>query len=318
MKKICVLGLMSIFILFTLNSSAEFFPYNSIVDPPSDNVGPIDLLGASAEIYEEWRNPPTLLKLAIGTTPHVPGVIIFEADVDNSTGTGGSISTIGAPVPPCPCKTEPGFDIVVSIFTRRQGDSSGSAIAASCSDNQGTCGRRREAGEWYAITSLGGQPIRAIGILRGYLDPFPNSPESGETEGCYTLPWSYIIAYGNIHQRETSPGDPKNFNFEKARANEYADGKWQVSIWYDADAPSTDEDDVASGTFPDQTFDLNDFAPNTGKADMYGSGGAEDLTYCEGNFDHDLDVDGTDAATFKTSYGRMPFWMVCPSCCEHY
>jgi hypothetical protein len=316
MRKKYFLGLMSVFILFTLNSSADCFLYNSIDDPPGDNSGPIDLLAAGVEVYD--RGDINLLKLSIETTPRLPGVVIFECDVDDSTGTGGTMSTIGTPVSPCPCKTEPGFDIVVSIFTRQQGDSSVSAIAASCTDTQGTCGRRREAGEWYAITSLGGQPVRAIGILRSYLDPVPKAPESGETKDCYTLPWSYIIAYAQEHQNETTPGNPRNFNYTKARANDYADGKWQLSIWYDDDAPSTDEDDVASGIFPNQTFDINDYVPDTGKADTIVSAGTTDLSYCEGNFDGDLDVDGSDAATFKTSFGRSPFFMVCPSCCEHY
>ena len=313
MKKKYALGLISIFTLLVVHSSA--FP---IVDPPDDNSGPIDLLTANAEVYDQGKL--NLLKIHLGATPHLPAVIIFECDVDNSTGTGGSMSTIGTPVPPCPCKIEPGFDIVVSIFTRRQGDSSSSAIAASCTDNQGECGRRRESGEWYAITSLGGQPIRAIGILRSYLDPVPKAPESGETEDCYTLPWNHIIAYANIHQRETSPGDPKNFNFEKAKTQyyDYRDGKWQMSIWYDADAPSTDEDDIASGVFPNQTFDINDYAPDTGKADMLISDGATDLTYCEGNFDQDLDVDGSDAATFKAQFGFSPFKNPCQSCGRRY
>jgi hypothetical protein len=300
-------GLMSILFLLVVHSSAY-----AIVDPTGDHTGPVDLIQAEAEVYD--RGDINLLKIWIENTPHVPAVVVFECDVDNSIGTGGSMSTIGAPVPPCPCKTEPGFDLAVSIFTRRQGDSSGSAIASSCTDNQGTCGRRREAGEWYAITSLGGQPVRAIGILRGYLDPPPKGPESGETEDCYTLPWSHIVAYANQHQNETTPGDPKNFNDSKARANDYGDGKWQVSVWYDADASTTDEDDVASGVFPGQTFDINDFAPDTGKANMIVSGGPTDLTYCEGNFDGDLDVDGSDTATFKTSYGRSVHKCVCPSC----
>jgi hypothetical protein len=203
----------------------------------------------------------------------------------------------------------------VSIYTRQQGDGSGSAIAASCTDNQGPCARRREGGEWYAITSLGGQPIRAIGILRGYLDPTPRAPESGETEDCYTIPWSHIVNYANSHQHETSPGDPKNFNVNKARANGYTDGKWQVSIWYDPTAQTGgDEDDVASGVFPTQTFDINDYAPDVGKADLLVSGGATDLTYCEGNFDGDQDVDGGDAAKFKANFGRSPFKNPCPAC----
>jgi hypothetical protein len=312
MKKIYVLGLMSLLFLSGQHSPCSAF----VSDPNGDNIGPIDLIFAGAEVYD--RGDINLLKISIESIPHLPGAVIFECDVDNSTGTGGSMSSIGVPVPPCPCKTEPGFDIVVSIFTRHQGDGSVSAIAASCADDQGACGRRRESGEWYAVTSIGGQPIRAIGILRGLLDPAPKTPASGDTEDCFTLPWSYIIAYANVHQQETSPEDTKNFNYTKVLANDYADGKWQVSIWYDADAHSTDEDDIATGIFPSQIFDLNDYAPDAGKADMGYSYGPTDLTYCEGNFDHDLDVDGSDAATFKTSFPRNPFFMVCPSCCEHY
>ena len=33
---------------------------------------------------------------------------------------------------------------------------------------------------------------------------------------------------------------------------------------------------------------------------------------CEGNFDYDKDVDGTDAATFKSDFGRSPFQNPCP------
>ena len=285
----------------------------SAITDPGANYGPVDLTEAVAEVYD--RGDTDLLKLTIKATPHLPAVVIFESDVDNSTGTGGTMSTIGAPVSPCPCKTEPGFDIAVSIYTRQQGDSSGSAIAASCTDNQGACGRRREAGEWYAITALGGQPIRAIGILRGYLDPIPRSPGSPEGEDCYTLPWSHIVAYANQFQNETSPGDPKNFNDAKARANNFADGKWQVSVFYDDTNYATDEDDVASAG---PVFDINDFAPDTGKADMVVSTGAEDLTYCEGNFDGDKDVDGGDAAKFKANFGRSPFKDPCPPCGPNY
>ena len=35
---------------------------------------------------------------------------------------------------------------------------------------------------------------------------------------------------------------------------------------------------------------------------------------CEGNFDCDQDVDGTDAAVFKSDFGRSPFLNPCPAC----
>ena len=296
-----------------------FSGISSAITDPGANYGPVDLIEAEAEVYD--RGDVTLLKLSIEATPNLPGVITFEADVDNSGDTGLTIAVTGIPFSPCPCKSEPGFDITVHIVTRRQGDSSESAIGAYCADTQGPCGRRRESGEWYASTRRGQPSTRTIGILRGYLDPTPHSPASGETEDCYTLPWSHIVAYANRHQQETTPGDPRNFNYTKAMANNYGDGKWQVSIWHDADAPSTDEDDVTSDAYPTLTLDINDFAPDVGKADMIDGGGAynpEALTYCEGDFDGDLDVDGSDAATIKSSFGRVGPFMACPSCWEHY
>ncbi len=35
---------------------------------------------------------------------------------------------------------------------------------------------------------------------------------------------------------------------------------------------------------------------------------------CEGNFDCDQDVDGTDAAVFKEDFGRSAFKNPCPDC----
>jgi hypothetical protein len=35
---------------------------------------------------------------------------------------------------------------------------------------------------------------------------------------------------------------------------------------------------------------------------------------CQGNFDGDQDVDGTDAATFKADFGRSPFFDPCSGC----
>ena len=38
---------------------------------------------------------------------------------------------------------------------------------------------------------------------------------------------------------------------------------------------------------------------------------------CEGNFDCDQDVDGTDAAVFKEDFGRSQFSNPCPTCQEN-
>ena len=314
MKKFFVL-MIGVVLVLGFSGVASSVEVNDAGDSP---IGPIDLLTADAEIYD--RGDVDLLKISISATPNLPGAITFEVDVDNSTGTGGALSQIGTPVPPCPCKVEPGFDIVAAIYTRTQGDSSGSAIGAFCQIGpelpalEGTpCARRRESGEWYAVTSAGGQPVTAIGLLRGLLDPLPFSPSSSKTADAYVLPWSYIIAYANQFQIENSPGDPLNFDAPTAQANPQ-DGKWQISLYYDADAQTTDNDDVATGL----TFDINDWAPNSGKGDMTLSDGATALTFCEGNFDGDTDVDGGDAAKFKANFGRSGFKNPCPPCGNYY
>ena len=218
MKNIFIGILSSMFILTTSIMAL------AISDPSGDNAGygPVDLIGATAEVYE--RGDQDLLKLTINSTPHVPGAIVFECDLDDSTGTGGSISQLGSPVAPCPCKTEPGFDVAVSISIRR----GQSPFCGGCTDPQGgTCERGRESGEWYALVSAGGEPARYLGVIRGLLDPPPKLPGSGDTEDCYTLPWDQIISYAHIELN----GHPKQFNYTKAM--DPANNKWQVSIWYD-------------------------------------------------------------------------------------
>src|SRR5512139_4209024 len=39
---------------------------------------------------------------------------------------------------------------------------------------------------------------------------------------------------------------------------------------------------------------------------------AQEIDYCEGNFDNDLDQDGTDAFVFKTDFGRSSLLNPCP------
>jgi hypothetical protein len=46
----------------------------------------------------------------------------------------------------------------------------------------------------------------------------------------------------------------------------------------------------------------------------YNSNGIGDVCECEGDFDCDGDVDGTDAAFFKTDFGRSVFSIPCPKC----
>ena len=55
--------------------------------------------------------------------------------------------------------------------------------------------------------------------------------------------------------------------------------------------------------------------PNPGQEDTLppGGNGCGDTCECEGNFDGDLDCDGTDASDFKTDFGRSMFNSPCES-----
>ena len=105
----------------------------AISDPTGDNVGygPLDLTEATAVVYD--RGDQDLLKLSITLTCKLPGVIVFECDVDDSAGTGGRIGQLGSPVPPCPCKSVAGFDVAVSILIRR----GQSPFCGGCGNPQG-------------------------------------------------------------------------------------------------------------------------------------------------------------------------------------
>ena len=274
-----------------------------ITDPSGDAIGPIDLTAARAEFYERPgpNGDATLLKLSIASTPTIPGAVIFQADVDGSADTGGGIGLLGAPVPPCAgggCKEVAGMDIALTVYNRQQADTSGSAFCASCSDDTGSCGRAREAGEWYALTSLSGQPQRALGVLRGFTDPASTGVD-GKTEMTYTFPYNLIIAYasGNI-----TPGDPDKFNFAKAQ-DPVTNCKWDISIFHDA--AFTDGDDITS-LDGGLHFDVSDWAPN-GDQTKADAEAADLITYCEGNLDGDQDVDGTDASKFKENFGRNQY-----------
>jgi hypothetical protein len=64
----------------------------------------------------------------------------------------------------------------------------------------------------------------------------------------------------------------------------------------------------------------SDNCPHTPNADNQfdtyppdGGNGCGNACECEGNFDNDEDQDGSDAATFKTDFGRNPFSNPCSS-----
>jgi hypothetical protein len=140
----------------------------------------------------------------------------------------------------------------------------------------------------------------AIGVLRGLIDPLPKGPAAPANKTFFWFPWSQIKAYAYV----SLAGNPRRFNWAKASYPEH--GSWQISIWYDALYP-IDEDDIAD--LGGVVWNINDWAPNVGQAPF-----VIDPNVCEGNFNspEDEDVDGADAAKFKTDFGRNPFFNPCP------
>jgi hypothetical protein len=302
MKGQYVLTMICLFFLFNINPSEVAAIYD-----PGANVGPVDLLEAEAEIYERGDGQK-LLKVTVNAYPHLPGIMIFECDVDN---TGGTMGIPYIPVPPCPCKQEGGIDISIITIIRQQGDNSETAFCKGCQDNQqASCSKGRLSGEWYAVvgvSALAAHPRGiedSLGIMRGLLDPPPKLPTSGETEDCYTFPWGQILEYAQAV-------NPDQFDWDKSQ--NIANNKWQLSVWYDA--TFDDGDDFIDA--PSGPLNISDWAPD-GNGIMADMDYAEDYTYCEGNFDGDLDLDGTDAARFKSDFGRSIFFMMCPRCGPNY
>jgi hypothetical protein len=144
------------------------------------------------------------------------------------------------------------------------------------------------------------------GVLRGYTNPVPNI---GSTKTCYTFPWSSILVYAR--EAITNPAE----KFDYVNAINPATTKWQLSIWTDEDAPTTDNDDFADGT---ALFNISDWAPNGDGVLVSRIDEGTNLTYCEGNFDYDMDIDGADASKFKSDFGRSPLYSICPSCGPNY
>ena len=290
MKKyiVCLMGLVMA-LGFVGMSSAGI-----VTDPAGDAVGPTDITAIRAE---QLARPDGLImmKVSYTATPNIGGIMIFEADVDSSTGTGGSLSMTGIPVTPCPCKTTAGMDLGIIVLNRPQGATSNSAL----------CGKRREGGEWYAIASAGGSDT--VGILRGYTDPV--LPET-ITNRSFSFPFSHILAYVNYNI--TNPAERPDY----ASSINPATTRWQVSVWTDANY-ATDLDDFGNGS---TLFNISDWAPNGDGVLVTGvdDGSVDRLIFCEGNMDGDPDVDGNDASKFKTDFGRSKLSFPCPTSNYYY
>jgi len=94
---------------------------------------------------------------------------------------------------------------------------------------------------------------------------------------------------------------PNNFNRHQIDCD--TDGTGDVC---DADTVDQDGDGVDDGDGAGHGCDNCLATSNNDQSDFYppAGNGCGDACECEGNFDNDLDVDGTDASTFKMDFGR--------------
>ena len=95
-----------------------------------------DIYKAMVEMFPDpdFPNEEPWIYLCLKMCPGsgLPGVIVWEFDVDHNENTGGSKSMTGIPLPPCPCKTCKGYDIVIMKALREQGPDSALAWCRGC------------------------------------------------------------------------------------------------------------------------------------------------------------------------------------------
>lgn len=160
------------------------------------------------------------------------------------------------------------------------------------------CDTGRLIGEWYADTSatgMGGGAPAAWGRIDMPL-PVPADDTSGTDY--YALPWGRIIE--KVHARATLGADPAKV-FALADGQNPANFRYQVSTWYDPDdttPPANDFFDETAGN----CAEITDIVPNAGYATIDTTKVC--TTGCQGDFDIDADVDGTDATKFKGDFFR--------------
>jgi hypothetical protein len=240
-----------------------------------------------------------VLKVSYTATPNIGAVMIFEADVDSSTGTGGALSMTGIPVTPCPCKTTAGIDVQIIALNRDQAGTSSLGMCKDCTV-PGSIMRQRHYGEYFAVTG-GSGTTDTVGALRGFADPTVFITNASRRS--ITFPWATLLVY--VNNEAQFYGE----KFDYYNAIDPATTKWQLSVWTDADADTTDKDDFADG---ETYFNISDVVPN-GNGNLVPSVDAgNNDTFCEGNFDGDQDVDGSDVALFKTDSGRSSVNRPCP------
>jgi hypothetical protein len=133
----------------------------------------------------------------------------------------------------------------------------------------------------------------------------------------YTYDWSiqeegdssWSMVGGNNATWTWTPGSGEEGTYDiRCRVTDSQAHTGEI-IWEDFAIPDPDNDGYPS---PEDNCPL---AENLYQEDTYppDGNGIGDACECEGNFDCDLDCDGSDAATFKVDFGRNEFFGECTS-----
>lgn len=121
---------------------------HAVSDSTGEQMGPLDLATASVVTYDKPSpaETPDFAKIGVTMAPgsHLPGVIIFDFDVDNDTATGTASIITGIPAGNCgftPCKTSVGngFDFFAVLVLRTQGDNSNLSLCYGCIGGEQQC-----------------------------------------------------------------------------------------------------------------------------------------------------------------------------------
>ena len=169
-----------------------------------------------------------------------------------------------------------------------------------CSD-QNPCGYAKILGEWYASTlndAGAGFQMGAPFYSRGRIEmPLPpqGGPSGTDDLLCIKLPWARMLNTLKFNN------GAYNADFDFDAAKNAANTTWQLGALEDGDVGGCDYIDPTGGP----CLNIVDAVPNTGLAPAVAVMLQDDDYQCEGDFDRDGDVDGTDTTTFLESLGRF-------------
>ena len=169
-----------------------------------------------------------------------------------------------------------------------------------CTSSQ-ECNIGRRQGEWYADISAAGQGGTAPAAW-GRIDmPLPDDTGTAGPDE-YPLPWGRIVSQC-YEKAQIAVADPAKI-FDLAASQNPANFNYQLSVWEDVDDASEPANDFFNEVqfAPAVCAEVCDVVPNTGLASL------DTLKVCtvgcNGDFDTDADVDGTDAVGFKAHFFR--------------